>query len=126
MSSNEDFKKRIKRIVDLDDEEKKLKDELNKIKNEKEMISNDILNFMETNNITGKDIIYGKNKIKYVKLKNIENITKNLIYNKLKIYLRSESAAAEATEFIYSDRKSEYKTQIKISDIKIKERNTSE
>lgn len=123
MSSNEEFKKRIKRIVDLDDEEKRLKDELNKIKDEKEMINDDIIKFMESNSITGKDIIYGKNKIKYVKIKNIENITKNLIYNKLKLYLHSETAAAEATEFIYSDRKSEYKTQIKISDIKIKERN---
>lgn len=120
MSSNEDFKVKIKKIVELDDEEKVLKEKLNRIKEEKDQISDDLVNFMETNNITNKDIIYGRNKIKYVKIKNIENITKKLIYDKLKIFLRSESSAIEATEFIYSDRKSEYKTQIKIGETKIK------
>ena len=116
----DNFKRNIKKIIDLENEEKRIKDMLNKIKEEKDNLNDNLILFMETNNITNKDIIYGDKKIKYIKTKNTEGITKKLIFYKLKQYLSDDKSATEAVEFIYSDRKSDYKTTIKIMDIKNK------
>ena len=66
-NGQDSFKKNIKKIIELDNEENKLKEMLNKIKEEKDSINNNLVLFMETNNITSKDIIYGDRKIKYIK-----------------------------------------------------------
>lgn len=119
-NSQELFKKNIKRIIELENEEKQLKDNLNRIKEQKDKLNDNLIIFMETNNITTKDIIYGDKKIKYIRTKNIEGITKKLIYEKLRNYFQSDKSATEATECIYKDRASEYKTAIKITDVKNK------
>jgi hypothetical protein len=119
-NSQELFKKNIKRIIDLENEEKQLKDTLNRIKEQKDKLNDNLISFMETNNITTKDIIYGDKKIKYIRTKNTEGITKKLIYEKLKNYFQSDKSATEAIEYIYKDRQSEYKTTIKITDVKNK------
>ena len=119
-NSQELFKKNIKRIIELENEEKQLKDNLNRIKEQKDKLNDNLIIFMETNNITTKDIIYGDKKIKYIRTKNIEGITKKLIYEKLRNYFQSDKSATEATECIYKDRASEYKTTIKITDVKNK------
>ena len=119
-NSQELFKKNIKRIIELENEEKQLKDNLNRIKEQKDKLNDNLIIFMETNNITTKDIIYGDKKIKYIRTKNIESITKKLIFEKLNQYFKSNKEATEITEFIYSDRKSDYKTSIKVLNIKNK------
>ena len=53
-------------------------------------------------------------------MKTQDNITKKLIYERLKIFLKSESVATDAINFIYSDRNSNQKPIIKISNIKNK------
>ena len=53
-------------------------------------------------------------------MKTQDNITKKLIYERLKIFLKSEVMATDATNFIYSDRNSNQKPIIKISNIKNK------
>ena len=116
----DNFKRNIKKIIDLENEEKRIKDMLNKIKEEKDNLNDNLILFMESNNITNKDIIYGDKKIKYIKTKNTEGITKKLIYEKLRNYFQSDKSASEATEYIYKDRASEYKTTIKITDVKNK------
>ena len=119
-NSQELFKKNIKRIIELENEEKQLKDNLNRIKEQKDKLNDNLILFMETNNITTKDIIYGDKKIKYIRTKNTEGITKKLIYEKLRNYFQSDKSATEATECIYKDRASDYKTTIKITDVKNK------
>ena len=118
MSSN--LKEYIEKLISLENQELKYKTEMNNIKKEKENISNSILNYMEKNNITDKEIIYGNNKIKYSSTKIQDNITKKLIFERLKIFLKNENLATEATNFIYSDRNSIQKNYIKVSDIKNK------
>lgn len=117
--STETFKKNVKRILDLEEEEKKLKEKMDLIKREKEEMQESVIYFMEKNNITQKDIIIGKKKIKYVQMKTTENITKKLIYDKLKLFLQSDDRAMQGTEFIYNDRNSKTRTVLKICDIKM-------
>ncbi len=118
MDGQDFLKKTVKRIIEIEDEETKLKNMLNKIKEEKDVVNNNLIQFMETNNITDKDIVIGSKKIKYATSKNTESITKKLIYDRLKVFLKSEKAAEDAVDYIYSDRGSTTKSYIKISDVK--------
>ena len=108
----------IEKLVDLENQEEKYKEKMNNIKKEKETISNTIMNYMEKNSITDKDIIFGDNKIKYTSTKIQDNITKKLIFERLKIFLKNENTATDATNFIYSDRNNNIKNSLKITNIK--------
>ena len=108
----------IEKLVDLENQEEKYKEKMNNIKKEKENISNTIISYMEKNSITDKDIIFGDNKIKYTSTKIQDNITKKLIFERLKIFLKSENLATDATNFIYSDRNNSIKNSLKITNIK--------
>jgi len=118
MSETNNLKEYIHKLIEIEKEEKKYKTLFSNLKKEKDTLNNLIINFMETNKITDKDIIFGEKKIKYTKTKVQDSITKKLIEDRLKIFLKSEQTAKEATNFIYADRNSSQKTFLKISDIK--------
>jgi hypothetical protein len=113
--SKESLTEYVKRLIELEDEEEKYKNIINNIKKEKEKMSNGLLSYMEENNITDKDLIFGNKKIKCASQKVNENITKKLILERLTIYLKSKDHAEEATKFIYNDRNSNLKKFIKIT-----------
>jgi hypothetical protein len=117
MSTN-NLKEYVEKLIEIENEEEKYKNIFLKLKKEKEILNNNIMNFMEKNNVTNKDIIFGDRKIKYTTNNVAENITKKLIFERLKIYLKDEKIAADATNFIYSDRTSTKKNTIKITSIK--------
>jgi len=108
----------IEKLVDLENQEEKYKEKMNNIKKEKENISNTIMSYMEKNSITDKDIIFGDNKIKYTSTKIQDNNKKKLIFERLKIFLKNENMATDATNFIYSDRNNSIKNSLKITNIK--------
>ncbi len=118
MSENNNLKEYITKLIEIEKEEEKYKILFSNFKQEKETLNNLIISFMENNKITEKDIIFGDKKIKYSKTKIQDNITKKLIEDRLKIFLKNEQAAKDATNFIYSDRNSTEKKFLKISDIK--------
>jgi hypothetical protein len=114
------LKEYIQKLLEIDKEEIKLKDYMNKLKEKKNKLNTSVIYFIEQNNIQDKDIVFGDKKIKYALTKNQENITKGLIFEKLKVFLKNEDTAKEAVQFIYSDRNSTTKPTIKIIDIKNK------
>jgi hypothetical protein len=118
MSESGNLKEYINKLIDLEREEEKQKNILLEIKKNKDNVNNLIINFMEKNNITDKDIIFGDKKIKYSKIKVQDTITKKLIEERLKIFLKNENMANDATKFIYSDRNSNQKVLLKITNIK--------
>jgi len=118
--SNIDLKECVKKLVELNSEEEKYKDIFSNIKKQKEELNNSIMVYMEQNNATNKDIIFGDKKIKYSSSNIQDNITKKLISERLKIFLKDEKLANDATNFIYSDRNISKKSFLKISDIKNK------
>ena len=115
-----DLKDYVQKLIELEKEEEKYKNICMNLKKEKDSLNEHIIGYLESNKITNKDIIYGDKKIKYSLMKTQDNITKKLIYERLKIFLKSESVATDATNFIYSDRNSNQKPVIKISNIKNK------
>jgi len=114
----ENLKDYINKLLEVEKEENKLKDYANELKEKKAKLNTLIIDFMEKNSITDKDIILGDKKIKYSLTKSQENITKGLLFEKLKVFLKSEDASKEAVQFIYNDRNVTMKPSIKIIDIK--------
>lgn len=108
------LKNYVQKLIDLENEEERYKNMMTQLKKEKDTISNTIMDFMERNKIENKDIIFGDSKIKYVKNKVQDGITKKLIQERLKLFLKNEQLALQATEFIYSDRNTNIKKTLKI------------
>ena len=108
------LKNYVQKLIDLENEEERYKNIMTQLKKEKDTVSNTIMDFMERNKIENKDIIFGDSKIKYVQNKVQEGITKKLIQERLKLFLKNEQLALQATEFIYSDRNANIKKTLKI------------
>ena len=109
------LKNNVEKLIELEKQEEQIKEHMAKLKKDKEAISHNIVQFMERNNITDKDIIFGNSKIKYTQTKIQEGITKKRIYERLTLFLKNEHAAKEATDFIYSERDAKINTSIKIT-----------
>lgn len=115
MTSN--LKEVVQKLIEYEDLEEKYKIKLNDIKKEKEKINNELIHYLEENNITDKDIIFGNKKIKYSSQNITENITKKLILERLTIFLGNQEKAQQALNYIYSDRDKNTKKYIKITNI---------
>jgi len=122
----DNLKDYIKQLVDIEKEEEKYKIIFSNLKKEKNILNDNIMNIMEKNSITEKDIIFGDKKIKYATSNVQDGVTKKLILERLTIFLKNESTANDATNFIYSKRNVEQKKFIKISDIKANEKKNYE
>lgn len=118
MSEKSQLKLFISEFITLDKEENIYKDKIKNLKNKKEKIHDNIVNYMSNNDILDKEIIFENNKIKCASSKITESITKKLILERLKLFLKDENLANQATNFIYSDRNSSQKLSLKISNIK--------
>jgi hypothetical protein len=110
------FKKSIKRYLEIHDEEEKVKEKVKEYKEERDNLENYILDFMERNGYQERDIIIGDYKLKYSKNKQTEGITKKWIYERLLSYFNEdEEKAKELLEHIYTERGSTTKTSLKLS-----------
>ena len=118
MSEKSQLKLFISEFITLDKEENIYKDKIKNLKNKKDKIHDNIVNYMSNNDILDKEIIFENNKIKCASSKITESITKKLILERLKLFLKDENLANQATNFIYSDRNSSQKLSLKISNIK--------
>lgn len=118
MANKSELKSYISEYINIDKEENVYKDKLKNIKNKKTKIHDFIINYMSNNDILDKEIIFDDNKIKCSSSKISESITKKLILERLKLFLKDENLATQATNFIYSDRNSSQKLSLKLSNIK--------
>ena len=117
-NSQQKLKGYVEKLFEIEKEENKYKNLMSDMKKEKEILNQHIMNYMVSNDIKDKDIIYGGKKLKYSSMNVQDTITKKLINDRLKIFLKDEIMAANATNFIYSDRNKTTKNYLKISDIK--------
>ena len=116
--NKENLKEYVNKLLELEQEEEKMKRISGNIKKEKDQINTLIMDFMDKNNIKDKDIILGEKKITYACSKTVESITKKLILERLTQFLQNEHTAKEALNFIYSDRLNKEKYYLKISNLK--------
>ena len=112
------FKKSVKKYLELYDEEEKLKEQMKAMKEEKDVLENGILQFIESHDFQDRDIVVGQYKMKYTKTKQTESVTKKFTFDRLVTYFQGdEMKAKEALDFIYNERSSTIKTSLKLNHI---------
>ena len=120
MINKDNLKDNIEKLIEIENEEQKIKKYMTSLKEKKESLNDSIITFIEENNYQDKDIIFGDKKIKYAVSKSQDGITKKLILEKLTIFLKNSEIAENATKFIYSERNTTAKSILKIMDLKVK------
>ena len=111
MNAKENLIYNIREWVNIDNEMRTLKDELNKRKRQKDILSAELINIMKEQNIDSVDINNGQ--IEYSK-KNIKKpITKKILLNILsKFYKGDEEKTIELNNFILENRQEVVKETI--------------
>jgi len=99
-----EFKNGIAKWVTLDNEQSKLNSRISEIRKEKKGVENFVVNFMEANQMTNKNILINGGKLKYDVSNSKESITKKYILEKLTAYFKDEKKAEEITNYIYDAR----------------------
>ena len=99
-----EFKNGIAKWVTLDNEQSKLNSRISEIRKEKKGVENFVVNFMEANQMTNKNILINGGKLKYDVSNSRESITKKYILEKLTAYFKDEKKAEEITNYIYDAR----------------------
>lgn len=107
----DNFKDNVKRWVELDNQSHRYKLEMDGLKKkkaeyelERDKVGDNILNFMETNNLSDNEIVISDGKLKYFNSKTSTSISQKFINERLKLYFKDENKAKEVLDFIYSGR----------------------
>jgi hypothetical protein len=101
-----EFKNGIGKWVTLDNEQTKLNARVSEIRKEKKNVENFVVNYMEANDMTNKNILINGGKLKYEVSTTKESITKKYILSKLTDYFKNEKKAEEVTNYLYDSRSS--------------------
>jgi hypothetical protein len=116
------FKRTVKRYLEIRDREERIKDELKTMKDEKDNLENSILQFIEENEYQDRDIVVGDFKMKYTRTKQTETITKKYLFDKLITYFQNdENKTKEVIDYLYNERESSTKVSLKVNSIKKEE-----
>ena len=110
--SNE-FKDAVKKYVQIDNERKLLSKKSSQLKKDQDNIENFILTFMESNNMTDKNILISDGKLQYNTTNTTESLTKKYLLEKLNIYFKNEKKAEHCTKFLYDNRGTREKVSLK-------------
>lgn len=110
------FKTNVKRFMEINDQEDKIKEKMRELKTEKDVLEDFIIQFMENNSITDRDIDGGNYKLRYAQNKKTESVTKKLIHDRIIQYFDgNEQKTKELMDLIYQERTSEMVSSIKLS-----------
>ena len=115
------FKKNIQEWVYLDNKISEYNKKISSIKKEKDKYSKEknlrgdnILVYMENNNLQKNDIIISDGKLKYYNSKTTESVTKKLVLNKLIDYFNGDKTKANSVaNYIFDNREVTIKRVLK-------------
>lgn len=113
MSVSEEFKTSIKKWVELDEKQKKIREISNNLKKEKDKHQEYILDYMSNNNIKNKNILINDGKLCYNESKTSQSISKKYIIDKLTIYFNNKKKAEEIADLLYNNREIKIKSSLK-------------
>jgi hypothetical protein len=113
--SNQDLKNNLSQIIQLNNAIEHQKSELDKLKKKKDVIEKNLITFMESNNMTNKNLIVNNNKIKYNTTKNYETFSKKYLLEKSNIFFKDQNIANQFVDFLYNNRSIKESKSIKIN-----------
>ena len=107
----EEFRKKVKEWIDIDNEINKLNSSIKELKNKKINLNSEILEFMKDNNI--EDISTKQCKLKTYTSTTQKGINKEYINKKINNFLKDDDKANELTKIILSEREKKTTTKLK-------------
>ena len=107
-----DFKGKIKNWLSIDNQIRDLKYKIKVLHSNKKELTPEIMTFMNNNNIHNMNLGEDNGKLKYVEKETNSTLTQKLIKEKLTEFLKNETQASDALEFILDSR--EKKSEIKL------------
>tara|TARA_B100001094_G_C17889158_1_gene650777 strand:- start:126 stop:512 length:387 start_codon:yes stop_codon:yes gene_type:complete len=112
----EDFRSKVKDWIECDNEINELNNKIKEIKSKKIELNNEILQFMQDNNI--EDISTKQCKLKTYTSTSQKGLNKDYIKSKLKSVFDDEHKAIEITDIILNNREKTTTTKLKRINIK--------
>jgi len=109
----EKFQSEIKEWVNLDSQSKILNEKLKEIRNKKNDITDNILDFVESNNLSSSTIKITDGKLKFAQTKQISPITLGFLETCFMELFHNEDKVVEIMEFIKSKREIKFNPEIK-------------
>ena len=111
----EDFQNNIKQWVTIDNNIKTLSDNIKDLKSERSEISDNILNFVEKENLNSTTIQINDGALKFTKTKQTSNLTLSYIKECLSKCISNEEDVNTIMDVIKNSRESKYSNEIKRS-----------
>lgn len=107
------FENKIKDWVLLDNKIHNLNEELKNLKERKDLLNNDINNYMNTNNLTNNTIKINNGYLKLTQIKNTQTLTFKYLENCLKEIIKNEEQVNTIINYIKNKREITYNTSLK-------------
>ena len=111
----ESFQKSIKQWVELDNKVKVLNDQIREIRNERNNISDEIVSFVDENNLDKAVIEISDGALKFGKTKQTSSLTLKFIKKCLTDCISNEETVDKLIEYMKSKREIKMKNDIKRS-----------
>ena len=110
---SEEFKLSIKKWVEIDDKQKKVREVASNLRKEKDKYQEYILDYMSGNNMKNKNIIINGGKISYSESKSTQSVSKKYIIDKLTPYFNNAAKAEEIANLLFNNREVKTKSVLK-------------
>jgi len=107
------FEDNVKKYVILDNKIKSAKAAIKELEKEKKEASQNILVYIKKHKLEESPINITGGKIKYVVSKSSAPINRKYIQDRLELFFKSKTKAAEATDFIYANRETTQRDAIR-------------
>ena len=111
----EDFQNNIKHWVSIDNNIKTLSENIKDLKTERSQVSNNILNYVEKENLNSTTIQINDGALKFTKAKQTSNLTLTYVKDCLTKCITNEEDVNTIMEVIKNSRESKYSNEIKRS-----------
>ena len=109
----EQFQTEIKEWVNLDSQSKLLNEKLKDIRSKKNEISDNIFDFVESNNLSSSTIKISDGRLKFAQSKQTAPITLGYLETSLMELFNNEDKVGEIMEYIKSKREIKFSSEIK-------------
>ena len=112
---SDEFKLSIKRWVEIDDKQKKVRELSNTLRKDKQKYQEYILDYMNDKKIKDRNIIINGGQLSYSESKTTQTISKTYIIDKLTTYFNNSKKAEVIADLLYNNREIKLKSVIKRS-----------
>jgi hypothetical protein len=107
------FQENIKKWVQLDSQLKVINDKAKDVRTQRNELSDDIFDFVETNNLSASTIKISDGKLKFAQTKQTAPISLGFLENCLSEIIKNEEQVTKIMEYIKQQREVKYVADIK-------------